>query len=116
MPAYNFKERFADDVEKGIKRQTIRPVRKNPTKPGDELYLYTGQRTKKCRKLLETFCKSVDKLSIFTNKVIINDKCMSSYEICELSKNDGFENVRDFFEFFKNQYGLPCRNMRLIRW
>jgi len=31
MPAYNFKERFADAVESGAKLQTIRRRRKRPT-------------------------------------------------------------------------------------
>jgi len=59
MPAYNFKERFAADVESGKKRQTIRRKRKRPTKPGDVLYLYVGMRTKRCRKLREAPCESV---------------------------------------------------------
>jgi hypothetical protein len=37
----------------GLKRQTIRAIRKYPFKVGDKLYLYTGCRTKKVRKLGE---------------------------------------------------------------
>ena len=52
MPALNFKKEFADKVASGEKRQTIRALRKdgkNP-RPGQKLYLYTGMRTKYCRK------------------------------------------------------------------
>ncbi len=51
MPAINFKAQFASDVELGIKRQSIRPRGKRVYKVGDKLTLYTGQRTKACRKL-----------------------------------------------------------------
>jgi hypothetical protein len=45
----------------GLKCQTIRVLRyykgkPNPVKVGDKLYLYTGLRTKKCRKLGEAIC------------------------------------------------------------
>ena len=53
MPALNFRAEFADAVERGEKCQTIRAYRKdgrNP-KPGDTLHLYTGMRTRACRRL-----------------------------------------------------------------
>lgn len=59
MAAINFKEEFAPDVEFGSKRQTIRKVRKNPIVAGEELKLYTGQRTKKCRLLKVARCTRV---------------------------------------------------------
>lgn len=54
MAALNFQPQFADDVEDGIKRQTVRAHRKDGRphcKRGDVLKLYTGMRTKSCRLL-----------------------------------------------------------------
>lgn len=53
MPMFNFKKQFADSVESGEKRQTIRARRKNRPQVGQTAYLYTGARTKACRKLGE---------------------------------------------------------------
>jgi hypothetical protein len=43
----------------GMKRQTIRALRKYPFKVGDNLYLYTGCRTKQARKLGEAQAREV---------------------------------------------------------
>jgi hypothetical protein len=72
MPAYNFKRAFADAVRAGVgqafaarhpevrpKRQTIRKRRKRRTRAGETLYLYVGQRTKRCEKLGEATCRAV---------------------------------------------------------
>ena len=67
MAALNFQKQFAPDVESGIKLQTIRAKRKNPIKEGETLYLYTGMRTKKCRKLGEVKCYSVLPFEISPN-------------------------------------------------
>ena len=66
MPALNFKAEFAPLVESGEKRQTIRKLRKDGRDPkvGDALYLYTGMRTKKCRKLGIAPCESVQPIEI----------------------------------------------------
>lgn len=52
MPAYNFRKQFAPLVESGQKRQTIRTIgKRRHARAGEPLQLYTGQRTKACRKL-----------------------------------------------------------------
>ena len=67
MPALNFQKQFVPLIESGEKRQTIRSQRKQPIKVGDLLYLYTGQRTKNCRKLAESIC-------LFAHRVSDNDQ------------------------------------------
>ncbi len=67
MPAYSFKERFVQFVLDGSKSNTIRSRRKHPAKPGDILYLYTGLRTKHCRKLREEEC-------LFVQTILINHR------------------------------------------
>ena len=61
MPLLGFKKQFAPLVEEGQKRQTIRAKRRDGRNPhaGETLFLYTGLRTKSCRKLGISGCKSV---------------------------------------------------------
>lgn len=116
MPAYNFKARFADDVENGRKRQTIRKNRKRQTKPRETLYLYTGMRSKKCRKLLEVTCKSVEPIKIYSDlRIRVGKKQLTIVDVEALALSDGFKNVSEFYNFFENQYGLPF-NGELIKW
>ena len=115
MPAYNFKQQFAEAVEEGTKRQTIRPKRKRPTKPGDRLYLYTGMRTKQCRKLGEATCTEVLDIEIQTSRVTVAGEALSWAQMKLLASLDGFSDQEAFFQFFEDAYGLPFQG-ELIRW
>ncbi len=119
MVAYNFKEQFAHPVERREKRQTIRPRRKRPTRPGDALQHYTGMRTRKCRKLLDAVCLRVDSIDIGHEVghvvVRVNGEPLLREEMATLAKADGFETVSAFFAFFDNHYGLPFSG-EIIKW
>ena len=129
MPAYNIKEQFAPLVEAGTKRQTIRPPRKRPTRVGDTLYLYTGMRTKQCRKLREETCTSVWKIEIATPSQIFmfgeplspdlasRRRWQLGYDdMLAIAIADGFENdIIAMTSFFQQQYGLPFTG-EVIRW
>lgn len=116
MPALNFKARFADAVERGTKRQTIRAKRKHPIKVGDRLYHYTGMRTKACRKLAEQDCTHVRGIEIkHPDGVIVDGIRLSRSGATALARRDGFETVEDFIEFFRAEHGLPFRG-DLIEW
>jgi len=109
MVAFNFKSYFADDVESGRKPGSIRQKKK--CEVGDKIQLYTGQRTKKCRKLGEAICTGVCRIRVTEEspwtmfetegeiETSINGR--SFYEI------EGFENSNDFVDFFRRHYGLP---------
>lgn len=67
MVAYSFKKRFAPPIIAGLqpgplvagmKRQTIRADRKRHARPGEELQLYTGMRTRSCQLLGRATCTS----------------------------------------------------------
>jgi hypothetical protein len=117
MPAYNFQERWADDVEAGRKRQTIRPKRKHPTQVGDMLYLYTGMRTKRCRKLRETECLSVEPIEIHPQYIKLNGIIFNMAGMRDLAHADGFDGLGDFYDFFRARYGVPHDvELELIRW
>ncbi len=122
MPALNFQAQFAPLVESGEKRQTIRSYRKDGRDPkqGDTLYLYTGMRTKACRKLGEVRCNKV-------YEIVLNERyrdpsigtlmsgCGFPCTIDRLAKLDGFRNAAAMFDWFEDTHGLPFEGL-LIRW
>jgi hypothetical protein len=52
MVAYSFKAMFAQQIITGLKTQTVRGHRRRHARPGEAVQLFTGMRTKQCRKLL----------------------------------------------------------------
>ena len=118
MPGLNFKAQFAPLVESGKKRQTIRATRKYPIKVGDTLYLYTGMRTKQCRKLGEAVCKEIagvviteEYISVFPVPCCPKDTA----SISEIARADGFKSSGELVLWFKKTHGLPFEG-QLIRW
>jgi hypothetical protein len=73
MPAYNFQERFVPMILDGTKNQTIRSRRRHQAKPGDPLYLFSGMRTKWCKRLLDTTCINVQSIYIGDNMLVLYD-------------------------------------------
>ena len=117
MPAYNFKARFADAVERGDKCQTIRKRRKRPTRPGDTLYLYTGMRTKQCRLLRTEMCIGIAPIDIYDGRVVFDGSELPRWHAQALAEHDGFDTLADFFKFFDDTYGLPVvGELELIEW
>ena len=115
MPALNFKKEFTGLVESGRKTQTIRRPRRYPIKPMDALYLYTGMRTKGCRKLGEGICHGVDPIGIFADGCIVRATWYSIQDMKIIARNDGFDCPEDFISFFLKNYSLPFWG-RLIWW
>lgn len=119
MPALNFQKRFAPRVEDGTKRQTIRARRKDgrDPKPGDPLYLYTGMRTKGCRKLGVATCTSVDRIGIdgFLSVWIGAEPVLGPLGRRSLAVADGFAGWRGMYDWFQTTHGIPFEGL-LIRW
>lgn len=117
MPALNFQARFADAVANGTKRQTIRAHRKDGRDPkvGDTLYLYTGMRTKKCRKLGEAVCTSVVAVEMTDLGLIVGSHLQPCHKRDEIARADGFRNEYDMMCWFEKAHGLPFNGF-LYRW
>ncbi len=133
-PALNFTA-FVRKVETGQKRQTIRAYRRDQRdpKPGDRLYLFTGQRTENCRRLVAPIMRGLIRLKIPGLKLGTCVRCKSTHRIelryrhgipdveggpCKverLARLDGFTNAREMLEFLEKAHGLPFRGL-LIRW
>lgn len=111
MPSLNFQQRFAGKVESGEKPHTIRAKRKRPIKSGDTLYLFTGMRTKYCRRLATKICTKVEAITIDwrTKQVCIYKPVfdcmvpMNNEEIRKLAIKDGFDSVAEFYKWFVSE-------------
>ena len=124
MPALNFQARFADAVESGEKCQTIRAHRKDKRDPkvGDTLYLYTGMRTKACRKLREVKCEKAVSVFIKPGSIFVADIVDPAGEAvyrlapkASFAKADGFVDWESMREWFDKTHGLPFKGL-LIGW
>lgn len=136
MPAYNFQGQFVPYIEDESKPHTVRADRKDGKvpKPGDTLYLYTGMRTKKCRKIGEAICFLVQKIKISEEGIYIGGEigtmgwdCPRETAIVErFAWKDGFrpEGSTPFtpsgafdllLQFFKKTHELPFQGV-VIYW
>ena len=118
MPAYNFMERWMPKILDGSKAQTIRRKRKRATRPGDMLALYVGQRTRQCRLIGRAPCVRVTPVVIYPYSYFIkvNGFILAPQRTNMLAKRDGFDNLVEFFDFFK-RYGDSClEDFEIIEW
>lgn len=118
MPALNFQAQFADAVERGEKCQTIRAYRKDKRDPktGDTLYLYTGMRTKSCRKIGEVECLGSAEIRIGKGLLWVSDpRIKTNNPMNTFAKLDGFDNWDAMEAWFEETHGLPFEGL-LIRW
>jgi len=134
VPALNFQARFARMVEVGLlqdagkliggpaKRQTIRAYRKDgrDPKPGDTLYLFTGMRTKACRKLGAVVCAQRYEIVIWNEPgagviVALDGALLPGIAADSMAHADGFEDAAEMGDWFEQTHGLPFMGL-LIRW
>lgn len=116
MKTLNYQEQFAEQVKNGSKRQTIRNLRKNPFVIGDKLRHYTGQRTKKCRRLLDSVCTNARGILIAESRAIhIDGKSLTATQSHTLAVADGFRGVNHMINWFEDVHGLPFVG-QVVNW
>ncbi len=115
---------FLGKIRSGEKRQTIR--RAGPkwanVKAGDKLTLYTGLRTKQCRKLGEAVVDSITPIYLFPaqrrawikTQLGVLSICDDDLELIAIM--DGFNNLCQFWQFFAEKYGDEESEFNVIRW
>ena len=114
MVAYNFQARFAEAVERGEKRQTIRkPRRSGHAKPGDAVQLYTLMRTRDCRKLGDAVCEVSTYCAIRDDSITLGNH--PRVDLDDFARADGFASFEDMKAWFRETHGLPFVG-QLIRW
>jgi hypothetical protein len=112
MVAINFTI-FVDKVASGEKCQTIR--QKARCKPGDRLQLYTGMRTKACRKLGEGICTDVDYCSLRLGYITFGDASRHP-SANEFARADGFPDYATMVKWFQDKYARPVFVGYVIKW
>lgn len=118
MSLLGFKKQFAGPVERREKRQTIR-AKVSGHAVGRPIQLYTGLRTKACRKLAEVdpVCTSIEPIGIDTTfqGVVLDGVELGARQIADMAMADGFPTFVEFFDFFTVE-GEPVFRGFLIRW
>ena len=114
MVAINFSAQFAGPVERGEKLQTIR--QKARCKPGDALQLYTGMRTKACRKLREAVCSAVMPVSITRGTLEVDGSVLMSDTAAAFARADGFRDYGEMWQWFVDRYDAQRFTGYVIRW
>ncbi len=126
MVAFNFQRQFVAAVEAGEKKQTIRALRKDDRSPcacGDNLQLYTGMRTKACRKIADAVCTDITciELAIIGGdfrafiETDTGTATLRGGRLNEFARSDGFEGAGDMFAWFEKVHSLPFKGW-LIDW
>ena len=126
MDAYSFKKRFGPPILAGTKAQTIRADRKRHARPGEELQLYTGMRTKHCKLLGRPTCIDVVPVQLCFSKrgaselFEVGGLPISPREMVGFAHDDGFESIQDMADFWWREHGSGSDALTfegvLIRW
>lgn len=129
MVAYSFKRRFTEPIIAGAKRQTIRAHRKRHARPGEALQLYTGMRTRQCRKILvvDPICESVAPVRLLFTRgngelgIIVDGAELPLDKWEAFARADGFPTLLDMVVFWFANHGRDGVdqidfNGALIKW
>lgn len=114
MVAINFSPQFADAVAAGRKTQTIR--QKARARAGQALQLYTGQRTKDCRKLADAVCVDCTYVGLTERGVTLGDTSRFPGDRDDFARADGFEDYAAMWKWFSERYETNSFTGHVIRW
>ncbi len=124
MVAYSFKKRFAEPILAGSKSQTIRAPRRRHARPGEQLQLYTGMRTKQCKLIARSECVGVDDVELWFDSptIIVNGQRWGISKATrptfdDFARRDGFSDWDDMRAFWRAEHPNAERFTGvLIRW
>lgn len=130
MVAYSFKKRFGPPILAGTKAQTIRGDRKRHARPGEPVQLFTGMRTKYCKRLGDPTCRSVNPIRIefpraqTTPEILIFEpdgslkrRIVEPTALARFAQADGFTDFDDMHAFWCAEHpGTTTFNGILICW
>lgn len=110
-----FKKQFVSKIFDKTKIHTIRVDKNRRWRVGLKIHFATGVRTKNYNQFFKGECKGVQNIYINPNaaicKVLVDSNWLTESEFLKFIKADGFENEKEFFEWFNEPfYG------RLIHW
>lgn len=105
MVAFNFQSNFSAPIESQQKIQTVRS--KQRAFAGDVLQLYTGQRTKLCRRLLPgktVVCAVSDYCHLAPGEITFGDKSLHPENLDDFARMDGFCDYNEMMAWFQERY------------
>jgi hypothetical protein len=110
MVAYSFRPRFVAPILAGTKRQTIRADRKRHARPGEEMQLYTGMRTKHCKLIARMTCDRVEPITLnFCHHgsiaVLKEGRLHPVLHLDAFARSDGFGGWDEMREFWREAHG-----------
>jgi hypothetical protein len=129
-----FKQQFPDGrlthfrrkIERGIKIHSIREDWHDRWHAGRIIQMSNGVRTKNYHCFRKELCSGVQIISIrwLYSPLSLREKCcvsidgsiLSLIEIMQLSYNDGFDDVSDFFNWFNNDFDSKIIHWTLYRY
>jgi hypothetical protein len=126
MVAYSFKKQFGPPILAGTKAQTIRADRKRHARPGEELQLYTGMRTKHCKLVARARCLDVTPIQMrfgltWCVGIWLDGRPMASALFDVFARADGFADMEAMRRFWWAEHPPEDINVLdfkgvLIRW
>lgn len=132
MVAYSFHKMFAQPILDGSKPHTLRGPRRRHARPGEEIQLYTGMRTRHCRLIArvscDRFCGIYLKFSeyqAFYVFDVVEQEPGSWRRRGELepisdpesfARSDGFANLEAMARFWWDVHGLRSWEGFLVGW
>ncbi len=124
MVAYSFQKQFAEPILAETKGGTIRAGRKRHARPGEELQLYTGMRTKYCRLIARRTCLGVQPITLMLQlgQVWIDDRlvALGGVLLDTFAIFDGFGDWAALREFWRETHGSLKRfdgcHIRWLEW
>lgn len=128
MVAYSFCKRFVAPILRGLhpedgvadmKMQTIRADRRRHARPGEELQLYCGMRTKSCFLIGRATCTEVRDIAMDpSNDWFAVDHVMSQpSDLDAFARRDGFVDWDDMRKFWREGHpGVDHFAGVLIMW
>lgn len=122
MVAYSFKSRFAPMILAGDKRHTLRNDRKRHARVGEELQLYTGMRTRSCKKLGTATCTALLRIRLdFEHRRVefleSGQAITTPDDTDAFAVGDGFADWRDMQAFWAKEHpDLTAWEGVMIQW
>jgi hypothetical protein len=127
MVAYSFQPQFIDPIKSGRKTQTVRAIgKRRHAQKDNKLQLYTGMRTKSCRKIGDAVCQRTAPIIIrfdarldrsTFDEVEIDRVKMRAEDLELFAQADGFKSWADLRAFWaKHHPGVQRFEGLVIYW
>ena len=120
MVAYSFQKQFIAPILAGRKAQTVRADRKRHARPGEDLQLYSGMRTKHCRLIGTAVCMEIVpiRFELGVRAVTLEGvRCDYPYALAQFARADGFHDWAELRRFWHAQHpGVVDFSGWMIRW